>query len=120
MGGGGSSRNFPVQKSITFPRFREIVGPPAAHPPFMVTHGNSGTLPASAYTFKPRNNINSFQEKNIYQKFGGGHGPPGPPPGYATAKTGIGVLPPDVQGPVDWQLMTSVGVLPPDGQGPVD
>ena len=30
------------------------------------------------------------------------------------------VLPPDVQCPVDWPLMTSVGVLPPDVQGPVD
>ena len=34
--------------------------------------------------------------------------------------TSVGVLPPDVQGPVDWQLMTGVGVLPPDVQVPVD
>ena len=26
-----------------------------------------------------RNNINSLQKKKIYQKFGGGHGPPAPP-----------------------------------------
>ena len=48
-------------------------------PPFVETHGNSGTLDRSAYAFKERNNINSLQKKNIYQKFGG-HGPRAPPP----------------------------------------
>ena len=37
----------------------------------------------SADTFKERNNINSLHTKYIHQKFGGGHGPRGPP-GYAT------------------------------------
>ena len=38
------------------------------------------------WTFSPYLHIfrNLLQKKNIYRKFGGGHGPPGPPPGYAT------------------------------------
>ena len=54
-------------------------GTPADHPPFMDTHADSGTLPRSAYTFKARNNINSFQNKTFAKSLGG-HGPPG----YAT------------------------------------
>ena len=92
MGGGGSSRNFsgsplrtgsdsvgrgvvaeifPVadqSHSLNSGTFFYIFGPPADHPPFMDTHGNSGTLPRYAYTFKERNNINSFHTKIVYQK----------------------------------------------------
>ena len=81
VGGGVVADIFLVHKSITFPRFRDIFGtfpgPPANHPPFTDTHGNSGTLPRSAYTFKPRNNINSFQKKT-FTKSWGGHGPLAP------------------------------------------
>ena len=49
----------------------------------MDTRGNSGTLPMSAYTFKPRNNINSFRKKTFTKSLGGPW-PPWPPPGYAT------------------------------------
>ena len=69
-GGGGSSRNFS--------RYT-IFGPPADHPPFMDTRGNSGTLPMSAYTFKPCNNINSFRKKHFTKSLGGPW-PPWPPP----------------------------------------
>ena len=83
MGGGVVAEVFPVHKSITFPRFRDIFftffGPPADHPPFVDIHGNSGTLPTSAYAFKPRNNINSFREKTFTESLGG-HGPRAPPP----------------------------------------
>ena len=74
-GGGVVANIFPVNKSITFPRFRDILfyifGPPADDPPFMETHGNSGTLPRSAYTFKPRNNINLFRKKTFTKSLGG-------------------------------------------------
>ena len=89
-GGGGSSRNFSPKQINHIPsisgHFWYIFGPPADHPPFMDTRGNSGTLPMSACTFKPRNNINSFRKKNVYQKFGGAMAPLAPPPGYATAQ----------------------------------
>ena len=51
---------------------------PADHPPFLDTHGNSGPLGRSAYTFQERNNINSLEKKNIYQKLGGGMAPVAP------------------------------------------
>ena len=46
---------------------------------------NSLNSTKKIYTSGPpqRNNINSLQKENIYQKFGG-HGPRTPPPGYAT------------------------------------
>ena len=50
--------------------FGYIFGPPAGHPPFIDTHANSGTLPRSHYTFKPRNNINSFQKKTFTKSLG--------------------------------------------------
>ena len=56
----------------------DISGGPGDHPPFMQTHGNSGRLRRSAYTFIERNNINSLEKKPIYQKFGGPW-PPWPP-----------------------------------------
>ena len=77
FGGGGGVAD--VNKSITFPRFRDIFGPPADHQPFMDTRGNSGTLPMSACTFKPRNNINSFRIKTFTKSLGGPW-PPWPPP----------------------------------------
>ena len=43
---------------------------------------SSRTLPMSASTFKPRNNINSFRKKTFTSL--GGPWPPWPPPGYAT------------------------------------
>ena len=61
-GRGGSSRNFSRKLINPIPsipgHFFDIFGPPADHPPFVNTHANSGTLPRSAYTFEPRNNIN--------------------------------------------------------------
>ena len=45
----------------------------------MDTHANSGTLSRSAYTFKPRNNIDSFQKKTFTKSLGGPW-PPCPPP----------------------------------------
>ena len=91
-GGGGSSRNVPPKQINHIPsipaHFWYIFGPPPYHPPFMDTRGNSGTLPMSDYTFKPRNNINSFRKKNIYQNFGGGMAPLAPP-GYATALSAL-------------------------------
>ena len=85
--GGGSSGNFCGNcryRSIKFPQFRDFFlhfrGAPADHPPFMHPHGDSRSLCRSAYTFKERNNINSLENKNIYQKFGGGAmAPVGPP-----------------------------------------
>ena len=69
----------------------------------MDTHANSGTIHRSAYTFKPRNNINSFQKKTLTKSLGGGAWPPWPPPGYATevyqvssvplAKCSFGMIP---------------------------
>ena len=59
-------------------KFWDISAAPGGHPPFMDTHGNSGSLGRSAYTFKERNNINSLEKKNIYQTFGGAW-PPWPP-----------------------------------------
>ena len=70
--------------SLNSGTFLYISGPPGGNPSFMDTHGNSGTLARSAYTFKERNNINSLQKKNIYRKFGGAMAPVPPPPGYAT------------------------------------
>ena len=58
--------------SLNSGTFLDISGGPGDHPPFMETHGNSGRLGRSAYTFKERNNINSLEKKNIYQKLGGG------------------------------------------------
>ena len=63
--------------------FCYISGPPADHPPFLDTHGNSGRLGKSAYTFKERNNINSLEKKSFTKSLGGPW-PPWPPPGYAT------------------------------------
>ena len=64
-GGGGSGRHFPgnilvqVTQIPSVPgQFFYISGPPQ------------------------RNDINSLQKKNIYQKFGGGNGPPGYATGY--------------------------------------
>ena len=72
--GGVVAEIVPVDKSITFPRFRDIFGPPADHPPFVDTSANSGSLSSSAYTFKPRNNINSFQKKTFTKSLGGATG----------------------------------------------
>ena len=87
MGGGGSSRNCSRYKINHIPsipgHFWYIFGPPANHPPFMDTRGNSGTLPMSAYTFRPRNNINSFRKKTFTKRLGGAMAPLAPP-GYAT------------------------------------
>ena len=52
----------------------------------MDTRGNSGTLFMSAYTFKPRTNINSFREKTFTKSLGGAMAPLPPPPGYATGR----------------------------------
>ena len=79
-GGGGSGwkKCFPLpagkdqSNSLNSARFFYISGGPGDHPPFLETHGNSGRLGRSAYTFKERNNFNSLEKKNIYQKFGGG------------------------------------------------
>ena len=60
----------------------DISEAPADHPPFMDTHGYSGRLARSPYTFKERNNINSLQKKTFTKSWGAW--PPGPP-GYATA-----------------------------------
>ena len=89
-GGGVVASFFPVaagrdlSNSLKSGAFSDISRAPADHPPFMDTRGNSGTVGRSAYTFKERNHINSLQKNYIYQKFGGGHGPPG----YATVSTG--------------------------------
>ena len=90
-GGGGSGRIFfPVaagkdqSNSLNSGRFVYISGGPGDHPPFLETHGNSGTLGRSAYTFKERNHINSMEKKTFTKSLGGGHGPRGLP-GYATA-----------------------------------
>ena len=83
--GGGLAEFFPVaadkhqSNSLNSGTFLDISGAPGDHPPFMETHGNSGRLGRSAYTSNERNNINSLEKKNIYQKFGGPW-----PPGYAT------------------------------------
>ena len=82
-GGEGSIRNFSRWQIKHIPsipgHFLYIFGPPAALSPFMDTHGNSGTLPMSAYTFNPRNNINSFPKKTFTKSLGGPW-PPWPPP----------------------------------------
>ena len=82
--GGVVADIFPVtpgvvkSNSLDSGAFFDISGAPGGRPPFMDTHANSGTLGRSPYTFKERNNINSLQKKNIYQKFGGPW-PPWPP-----------------------------------------
>ena len=48
-----------------------ISGGPGDHPPFMETHGNSGRLGRSAYTFKERININSLEKKHLPAVLGG-------------------------------------------------
>ena len=57
--------------------FCYISGAPADHPPFLDTHGNSGILGRSAYSFKERNNINSLEKKPFTKRLGG-HDPHGP------------------------------------------
>ena len=87
-GGGVVADIFPVNGSITFPRFLDIVGTFSghlriirrlwtlagiqAHFPCLLTHSSHVTT-----------SIHSGK-KNL-PKVWGGHGPPGPPPGYATA-----------------------------------
>ena len=73
--------------SLNYGSLFYISGGPGHHPSYLDTHGNSGKIGRSAYTFKERNNINSFQKKNIYQKLGGAWHPW--PPGYATAAVTI-------------------------------
>ena len=58
--------------------FSDISGAPGDHTPFMETHGNSGTLGTSAYTFKERNNIDSLQKKTFTQKVWGTMAPVAP------------------------------------------
>ena len=81
-GGGVVAEIFPVNKSITFHRFRDILGTFWGHlritRRLWKTHENSGTLPRSAYTFKPRNNINSVRKKTFTKSLGGGMAPLAP------------------------------------------
>ena len=63
--------------SLNSGRFLDISGGPGEHPPFLETHGNSGRLGRSAYTFKERNNLNSFHKKTFTNSLGG-HGPRAP------------------------------------------
>ena len=83
MGGGVVAEIFPVNKSLTFPRFRDIFGAFSGHLPIIrrlwTLAENSGTLPMSAYTFKPRNNINSFRKKTFTKSLGGAMAPLAPP-----------------------------------------
>ena len=79
LGGGGWQKLFPVvagQHPIKLPELRDvffyIYGRPGEHPPFLQTHGNSGGLDRSAYTF----NINSLLKKTFTKSLGG-HGPRG-------------------------------------------
>ena len=83
-GGGGSGRIFfPVpagkdqSQSLNYAIIFYISGRPADHPPFLETHGPSGRLGRSAYTFKQRNNISSLQKKT-FNKSLGGPWPPAP------------------------------------------
>ena len=62
----------------TYGTFFDISGKPGDHPSFLETHGNSGTLGTSAYTFKERNNINSLERKNHLTKVWGGMAPVAP------------------------------------------
>ena len=82
MGGGVVGEIFPVNKSLTFPRFRDIFGAFSSRLRIIrrlwTLAENSGTLPMSAYTFKPRNNINSFRKKTFTKSLGGPW-PPWPP-----------------------------------------
>ena len=71
MEGGEYQNFFPVpagtdqSNSLNYGTFLDISGRPGDHPPFLESHGNSGRLGRSAYTFKERNNINSLEKKNI-------------------------------------------------------
>ena len=95
--GGGSTRIFFPSlevkinqiRSLSSDTFFDISGSPGDHPPFMDT-----------YAFKQRNNNRFIGEKNIYLKFGGGHGPRGaplatprnPPKVASRAAGGLGAL----------------------------
>ena len=74
-GGGGVAEIFPVNKSLTFPRFRDIFLAFSGHLRIIrrlwTLPENSGTLHMSAYTFKPRNNINSFRKTTFTKSLGG-------------------------------------------------
>ena len=110
MGGGGSSRNFsdldyrigfsgggvvaeifPVNKSITFPRFRDILGTFSAH--LRIIHRLwalaeiQGHFPC-LLTHSNRVTTSIHSGKKHLQKVWGGPWPPWPPPGYATGCTG--------------------------------
>ena len=107
VGGGGSSRN--VQGSPSADQIQDSVGggvvagifrdlphsvwggvvpyiftlTTGADQSIFINCVNYGTFFYN-YGQPQRNNINSLQKKKNYKKFGEGHGPPGPPPGYAT------------------------------------
>ena len=90
-GGGGSSRHFPGNRSIAFPRCRDIFFTFSGH--LQVTRRLwtltqiQGHFPG-LLTFKPPNNINSFQKKTFTKSLGGMAPltPPPPPPATPLSK----------------------------------